>query len=170
VTESQWLHPSGSDWLRWQGGTIPEMARRIHDERAWSLMPVLADMLEDAGCTDADVLWHLRGKRRCGSCGGSGVRRAVVIDGDPTPLMCPHVCPDCQGTGHVPAGPACGRCGGRGKEYEESLHFVPDPQVSTTAGSFVRRARDCPDCHGTGRLAPVFCRGDWVLDLLLGKE
>jgi hypothetical protein len=42
---------------------IVSLARTIYDERAWSEMPVLADALEDAGCTDEDVLEHCRENR-----------------------------------------------------------------------------------------------------------
>jgi hypothetical protein len=48
-------------WLCWHGGTIPKLAQAIYDERAFDRLPVLADALEEAGCTDADLLGHLRG-------------------------------------------------------------------------------------------------------------
>jgi hypothetical protein len=31
-------------------------ARRIREERAWHLLPILGDALEDAGCTNDDLL------------------------------------------------------------------------------------------------------------------
>jgi hypothetical protein len=37
------------------------MAKAIYDDRQWSDMPVLADALEDAGCTDQAALDHCRG-------------------------------------------------------------------------------------------------------------
>lgn len=49
------------EWLAFGDGIVPKLARGIHDERAFDRMPVLADALEDAGCTDADMLGHLRG-------------------------------------------------------------------------------------------------------------
>ncbi len=36
------------------------MAQVIYHERDFSLLPVLADALEDAGCENADVLNHCR--------------------------------------------------------------------------------------------------------------
>lgn len=48
-------------WLVWQDGTIPKLAQAIYNDRAFGLLPVLADALEDAGCTDADILAHCRG-------------------------------------------------------------------------------------------------------------
>jgi hypothetical protein len=47
-------------WLAWRGRTIPKLARAIYDERAFDRLPILADALEEAGCTDADLLGHLR--------------------------------------------------------------------------------------------------------------
>jgi hypothetical protein len=41
-------------------GAPGPLARVIYDERAFDRLPLLADALEDAGCTDADLLGHLR--------------------------------------------------------------------------------------------------------------
>jgi hypothetical protein len=70
-------------WLAWRGGTVPALARHIYDERDWSALPVLADVLEEAGCGDADILGHCRGDGGacrgcyagatwCEVCGGTG--------------------------------------------------------------------------------------------------
>jgi hypothetical protein len=47
-------------WLAWQDGTVRKLAESIYDERAFESLPILADALEDAGCTDAAVIAHLR--------------------------------------------------------------------------------------------------------------
>jgi hypothetical protein len=47
-------------WLRWNHGTVPTLARRIYEDRAFHDLPILADALEDAGCTDAAILDHCR--------------------------------------------------------------------------------------------------------------
>jgi anti-anti-sigma regulatory factor len=47
-------------WLTWNDGTVLRLARAILVERAFDRMPVLADALEEAGCTDADILGHCR--------------------------------------------------------------------------------------------------------------
>jgi hypothetical protein len=47
-------------WVRWNDATVPKIARRIYDERDFSLMPFLADALEDAGCEHPDLLRHCR--------------------------------------------------------------------------------------------------------------
>jgi hypothetical protein len=53
--------------------TIQQLSRGIHDERAFERLPILADALEEAGCTDADILAHLRGP-------GPHVRGCWVLD------------------------------------------------------------------------------------------
>ena len=57
------FHPFEVDpaWLAWNEGTVGRVARSIYDERAWDQLPVLGDALEDAGCTNEDVLAHCRG-------------------------------------------------------------------------------------------------------------
>jgi hypothetical protein len=47
-------------WLAWNDGTVVQMARAIYADRTFRWMPVLADALEEAGCTDADLLAHCR--------------------------------------------------------------------------------------------------------------
>jgi hypothetical protein len=46
---------------RWLTTTVVALAQAIYDDRAFDRLPVLADALEDAGCTDADLLDHCRG-------------------------------------------------------------------------------------------------------------
>jgi hypothetical protein len=40
---------------------VMNLAQVIYDQRRWQDLPVLADALEEVGCTDATVLAHLRG-------------------------------------------------------------------------------------------------------------
>jgi hypothetical protein len=47
-------------WLRWNDGTVAKMANAIYEGRHFAELPILADALEDAGCTDPDVLSHCR--------------------------------------------------------------------------------------------------------------
>jgi hypothetical protein len=42
-------------------GTVASIARVLYDERRFTDLPILADALEDAGCTDSGILGHLRG-------------------------------------------------------------------------------------------------------------
>jgi hypothetical protein len=60
-------------WLSWNDGTVRKVARAIYDERAFDRLPILADTLEEAGCTDPVILAH------CLS-GGEHVRGCWVID------------------------------------------------------------------------------------------
>jgi hypothetical protein len=48
------------DWFTWNGGTVAQLAQVIYDERRWADLPVLADALEEAGCTDTGLLEHCR--------------------------------------------------------------------------------------------------------------
>jgi hypothetical protein len=59
--------------LSWQGANIPKLAQSIFDDRAFHLLPELADALEAAGCADAEVLDHCRGP-------GPHVRGCWVVD------------------------------------------------------------------------------------------
>ncbi len=63
----------GRSALRWRDGTIPRLARSIHEDRAFDRLPVLADALEEAGGDDADLLGHLRGP-------GPHVRGSWAVD------------------------------------------------------------------------------------------
>jgi hypothetical protein len=60
-------------WLTWNGGTVAKLARTVYDERAYERLPILADALEEAGCTDATMLGHCRGP-------GQHVRGCWVLD------------------------------------------------------------------------------------------
>jgi hypothetical protein len=55
-------------WLSWEGGTVRRLAEAAYAERQLpsghldvTRLAVLADALEEAGCTNADILSHLRG-------------------------------------------------------------------------------------------------------------
>jgi hypothetical protein len=47
-------------WLTWNDGVVRKLAQAIYDEDAFDRLPILADALEDAGCTDDAVLRHCR--------------------------------------------------------------------------------------------------------------
>ncbi len=50
-------------WLSWRDATASKLAQSIYAERHWDALPVLADALEEGGCTDAALLAHCREKR-----------------------------------------------------------------------------------------------------------
>jgi hypothetical protein len=45
----------------WNHSSVAKLAQEIYTDRAFDRLPILADMLEDAGCTDTVILGHLRG-------------------------------------------------------------------------------------------------------------
>ena len=53
-----WLNPA---WLAWEGGIVAKLAGAMYDERAFDRLPILADALEEAGCTEVALFTHLRG-------------------------------------------------------------------------------------------------------------
>ncbi len=69
----------------WLTSTVTALAKGIYEERAFDRMPILADALQDAGCTDEAILTHCRGS---GPLGGMGaippcnphIRGCWVID------------------------------------------------------------------------------------------
>ena len=44
----------------WYTPKAQSIASAIYEDRAFDRLPILADALEEAGCTDADVLLHCR--------------------------------------------------------------------------------------------------------------
>jgi hypothetical protein len=70
----------GPAWLAWHGGAAVHLARVVYEERDLlsgyldaARLAVLADMLEEAGCCDPEVLGHLRGQ-------GPHVRGCFAVD------------------------------------------------------------------------------------------
>lgn len=118
-------------------------------------LAVLADMVEEAGCTDPDLLGHLRGRQRCPKCLGTKVATAVR-PGYPSPRVTERDCP--CGSGWVPAGPPCPKCRGTGGM---AVAGGVSPECD---------AVECDRCSGTGRLPAVHVRGCWVVDLLTGRS
>jgi type VI secretion system protein ImpC len=52
--------PLEPGWKAWNEGLVPKLARMIQDERRYTDLPILADALEEAGCTSANILEHCR--------------------------------------------------------------------------------------------------------------
>jgi hypothetical protein len=57
----------------WKTPNITALAQTIYTDRAFDVMPILADALEEAGCTSDDILTHCRN-------GGEHVRGCWVVD------------------------------------------------------------------------------------------
>jgi hypothetical protein len=60
-------------WCLWKNHTTSRLAEAIYADRAFDHLPILADALEEAGCTDAEILKHCRGP-------GPHVRGCWVVD------------------------------------------------------------------------------------------
>jgi hypothetical protein len=69
------FHPVAVDpaWLAWNGGTVRRVAQAIYDNRDFDHLPILADALEDAGCSDDHLLGHCHSE-------GPHVRGCWVVD------------------------------------------------------------------------------------------
>jgi hypothetical protein len=52
---------------------VRTLAGSIYEDRGFDRLPILADALEEAGCTEAELLAHLRGR-------GPHVRGCWVLD------------------------------------------------------------------------------------------
>jgi hypothetical protein len=59
--------------LAWHDGLLVSMARHIYESCDFIDMPILADALEEAGCTDQEILAHCRS-------GGEHRRGCWVVD------------------------------------------------------------------------------------------
>jgi hypothetical protein len=57
----------------WNDRFIPKLAQAMYDDRRFDDLPILADALEVAGCTDAELLTHLRSP-------GPHVRGCFAVD------------------------------------------------------------------------------------------
>jgi hypothetical protein len=53
--------------------SVQNLATSIYADHSFDRVPLLADALEDAGCTDAELLGHLRGP-------GTHVRGCWAVD------------------------------------------------------------------------------------------
>jgi hypothetical protein len=60
---------------RWRSEAAVSLARTAYDTRNFSLLPILADALEEAGCDHPDVLNHCRDRKQV------HVRGCWVVDG-----------------------------------------------------------------------------------------
>ena len=56
-------------WHAWRDGVVRKMAQAIYDRRRFSDLPIVADALEEAGCTESTILAHCRsGKEHVRGC------------------------------------------------------------------------------------------------------
>lgn len=90
--EPQWLEVIKD----WRNGLIPSTAQAIYDAERWSDLPLLADMLEEAGCAVLAILDHLRGREECPINYGKGWHTS------PDYVSQKWNCEVCNGTGFRP--------------------------------------------------------------------
>ncbi|HLW66160.1 MAG TPA: hypothetical protein VKS79_12685 [Gemmataceae bacterium] len=60
-------------WLTWRDGTVGKLAQTIYDDRRFDLLPILADALQEASCTNGEILQHCHAP-------GPHVRGCWVVD------------------------------------------------------------------------------------------
>jgi hypothetical protein len=53
-------HPMPTFDPSWRTWDVVALARRVRESRDFSVMPILADALQEAGCNDAAILDHCR--------------------------------------------------------------------------------------------------------------
>ena len=69
VLGNPWRQPAIAPiWLLVNEGAVTALAQTIERNSAFDDMPILADALEDAGCSEERLLGHLRGGVHCRSC------------------------------------------------------------------------------------------------------
>lgn len=80
----------------WFTSRVMSIAQTIYDNKQFEDMPILADALEEAGCTEYELLDHCRfgNKIHCFNCGGTGISS---VDDDGTRSLCRR----CGGTRFV---------------------------------------------------------------------
>ena len=66
----QYTREAAPSWLT---STVTALAEQMYESRDFSLMPILGDALQDAGCENADILAHCRGE-------GPHARGCWVVD------------------------------------------------------------------------------------------
>lgn len=88
------VHGEKWPWLAWNDGTIPHLARSIHDSGRFEDMAILADALVEAGCQEEELIAHCRNLERCWKCLGADIASR--------PRDWDIVCPECHGTGWTP--------------------------------------------------------------------
>jgi hypothetical protein len=52
--------PADPAWLTWNNGTVRQLAQHICTKGEFTLLPILADALDEAGCTETALLGRCR--------------------------------------------------------------------------------------------------------------
>lgn len=67
-------------WMVWNDRVIARIAQGIWEESDWGRLPILADALEEAGCTDPVILNHLRSSHEKPYCSGCWQRTCWLVN------------------------------------------------------------------------------------------
>ena len=65
--------------IAWNDGTVRRIAAGIHAEQAFGRLPILGDALQDAGCTDTNLLGHCRYEEPPPVVPGEGFREPADV-------------------------------------------------------------------------------------------
>ena len=126
----------------WVSPTVRKIAQAIYENHTFEDMPILADALEENGCTNEVILHHCRGE----------------FPNYPRRMKAYHSCPKCgnQGDWH----------GGPGQETKEKICLSGYHKQ----GVIWQPGQNYPP--GPSWIPKPFAcvRGCWVTDLLLGKQ
>jgi len=136
-------------WLAWGDGAVANVAESIYERGSFGELRFLADALEDAGCTNADVLDHLRSQ-------GPHVRGCWALDlfvEAPRRFALAAASPEPEQESPLaePPPPAQPR-----PQLRPGDWFCPGCETH----NFARRDA-CMKCHAA-RPAPRLRPGDWV--------
>lgn len=131
----------GPSWLT---PTVLSLAKAAYDNRDFSILPVLADALEDAGCQQAELLLHLRTEEDipCSRCFGYKDDPESLMPGEPGY----HPERDPASGRHEGGWTNCKTCNSGGNKHAVRPGTVRVP------------------------LQGPHVRGCWAIDLILGKD
>lgn len=90
-------------WLYHNEFVVQKIAQAIYDDRRFDDMPILADALEDAGCSNEEMLRHCRGEILivCGHCDGDGKAHGSDRPFEWSANLDDYLCPTCRGSGRL---------------------------------------------------------------------
>jgi hypothetical protein len=84
-------------WLEWNSGAVRQIARSIRDDKRMADLPILADALQEAGCTDERLLGHCRTPGHpAGGCWIVEVLLGSAADHVAACLLAPRLRPDLE--------------------------------------------------------------------------
>ena len=100
-------------------GDVYYLAANIYDSGEFDGMPILGDALEEAGCTNDEILRHCRQEERCPGCEVdtkrgdvmkvSGIEFSAKPEGYVSVTTAYPECKHCDGTGWIPKRSPCVR-------------------------------------------------------------